>query len=318
MCTTWLGRFVNSPDQKLRVLLVGRHELACQILETLHKNTKIDLACLPARREDADRRPALARLAALKTVPILDGDTKSALSDAIDQVAPHLMISAGYDRIVPADVLARVERSVNVHFGMLPKYRGSYSIPWAILNNEAEIGVTLHEMAPSIDDGAIIRQERFLNDPVLSCRDIYDRAVEIGSGLVAWLVDRLVRDDPPTSVPQDERMATYYTPNYPGGFRIPWRQTATYVANYVRAAHFPPYEGAFGEIAGYRIVFDWPVEHRFGYRAAAPGTIVQSEGRPGITVLNGLIIPKAVTLDTHRADFADVVAKYSLLHQWFT
>ena len=188
MCTTWLGRFVNSPDQKLRVLLVGRHELACQILETLHKNTKIDLACLPARREDADRRPALARLAALKTVPILGGDTKSALSDAIDQVAPHLMISAGYDRIVPADLLARVERSVNVHFGMLPKYRGSYSIPWAILNNETEIGVTLHEMAPSIDDGAIIRQDRFLNDPVLSCRDIYDRAVEIGSGFVTWLV----------------------------------------------------------------------------------------------------------------------------------
>jgi methionyl-tRNA formyltransferase len=309
---------VNSPDQKLRVLLVGRHELACQILDTLHKNTKIDLACLPARREDADRRPALARLAALKTVPILGGDTKSALSDAIDQVAPHLMISAGYDRIVPADVLARVERSVNVHFGMLPKYRGSYSIPWAILNNEAEIGVTLHEMAPSIDDGAIIRQDRFLNDPVLSCRDIYDRAVEIGSGFVTWLADRLLRDDPPTSVPQDERMATYYTPNYPGGFRIPWRQTATYVANYVRAAHFPPYEGAFGEIAGHRIVFDWPVEHRFGYPAASPGTIVQCEGRPGITVLNGLIMPKTVTLDAHPADFADVVAKCSLLHQSFT
>lgn len=264
-----------------------------------------------------DRRPTLAGLAALNSIPILGGDGKSALADAIDQFAPHVMISAGYDRIVPADVLARVPRSVNVHFGMLPKYRGSYSIPWAILNNEAEIGVTLHEMAPSIDDGAIIRQERFLNDPALSCRDIYDRAVEIGTDLVTCLVGRLLRNDPPVSAPQDERMATYYAPNYPGGFRIPWRQTATYVANYVRAAHFPPYEGAFGEIAGHRVVFDWPVEHRFGYPSASPGTIVQCEGRPGIAVLNGLIIPKAAILDKHPAEFADVVASCSLLHQSF-
>src|ERR1700738_3680274 len=209
---------MSSPDRKLRVLLIGRHELACHVLQSLHGQSQIDLACVPSRRLDAERRPTLAGLADVKSIPILGGDSKSALSNAIDQFAPLLMISAGYDRIVPADVRARVPRSVNVHFGMLPKYRGSYSIPWAILNNEAEIGVTLHEMAPSIDDGAIIGQERFLNDPVFSCRDIYDRAVEIGSGFVAWLVDRLLRDDPPASVPQDERIATYYTPNYPGGF----------------------------------------------------------------------------------------------------
>jgi methionyl-tRNA formyltransferase len=308
---------MSSPDRKLRVLLIGRHELACHVLQSLHGHSEIDLACVPARREDAERRPTLAGLADVKSIPILGGDSKSALTNAVDQFAPQLMISAGYDRIVPADVLARVPRSVNVHFGMLPKYRGSYSIPWAILNNETEIGVTLHEMAPSIDGGAIIAQERFSNDPALSCRDIYDRAVEIGTGLVSWLVDRLLRDDPPASAPQDERMATYYAPNYPGGFRIPWRQTATYVANYIRAAHFPPYEGAFGEIAGHRIVFDWPVEHRFGFSSASPGTIVQREGRLGIAVLNGFIIPKKVILDEHPAEFSDVVARCSLLHQSF-
>jgi methionyl-tRNA formyltransferase len=308
---------MNSSDQKLRVLLIGRHELACQILDALHRRPTIDLACVPARREDMDHRPALARLAVLRSIRILGGGGKSALSDAIDSFLPHMIISAGYDRIVPADVLARVPRSVNVHFGMLPKYRGSYSIPWAILNNEKEIGVTLHEMAPSIDDGAIIRQERFSNEPSLSCRDIYDRAVEIGTGLVTWLIDQTLRGDSPAGIPQDERIATYYTPNYPGDFRIPWRQTATFVANYIRAAHFPPYEGAFGEIEGHRVVFDWPVEHRFDCRIAPPGTIVECAKRVGITVINGLIVPKAVRFDKHPADFADVVVKYSLLNQSF-
>jgi methionyl-tRNA formyltransferase len=308
---------MNSSDRKLRVLLIGRHELACRILDALHRSPAIDLACVPARREDMDHRPALARLAVLRSIRILGGGGKSALSDAIDSFLPHMIISAGYDRIVPADVLARVPRSLNVHFGMLPKYRGSYSIPWAILNNEKEIGVTLHEMAPSIDGGAIIRQERFFNEPSLSCREIYDRAVEIGTGLVTWLIDQTLRGDPPAGIPQDETMATYYTPNYPGDFRIPWRQTATFVANYIRAAHFPPYEGAFGEIAGHHVVFDWPVEHRFDCRVAPAGTIVACAGRVGITVINGLIVPKAVTFDKHCADFEDVVAKYSLLNQSF-
>ncbi len=299
------------------MLLVGRHELACSILDAVHRNPAIDLACVASRRENSDRRPTLARLAPLRSIRVLGGGSKAALSDVIDSCRPDIMVSAGYDRIVAADVLARVPRSVNVHFGMLPKYRGSYSIPWAILNNEPEIGVTLHDMAPSIDDGAIIRQERFSNDPSLSCRDFYDRAVEIGTGLVGWLIERTLSGDPPAGVPQDERMATYYAPNYPGDFKIPWRQTATYVVNYIRAAHFPPYDGAFGEIEGHRVVFDWPVEHHFDYRSASPGTVVEYNGRLGIAVINGLILPKTVTFDRRPAVFADVVAKCSLLNQSF-
>jgi methionyl-tRNA formyltransferase len=240
------------------------------------------------------------------------------LSVAIDSFLPHILISAGYDRILSADLLARVPRSVNVHFGMLPKYRGSYSIPWAILNNEAEIGVTLHEMAPAIDDGPIIRRGHFTNELNLSCRDIYDRAVEVGIELVTWLIDQTLRGDPPAAVPQDERAATYYGPQYPGGFRIPWRQTATYVVNYIRAAHFPPYEGAFSEVAGHRVVFDWPVEYRFDCRVAPPGTIVTCDGQLGVTVINGLVVPKAVTFDTRPGTFADAVVEYSLLNESFT
>jgi methionyl-tRNA formyltransferase len=309
--------FMNSGNSKLRVLLIGRHELACRVLDALHHNPKIDLACVPSRREDINRRRALAQLAALKSIPILGGEDKRGLSDAIDGFLPHILISAGYDRILPTDVLARLPRSVNVHFGMLPKYRGSFSIPWAILNNESEIGVTLHEMASSIDDGPIIRQARFTNEPVLSCRDIYDRAVEIGTELVTWLIDRTLRGDPPAAVPQDERIATYYGPEYPYKFRIPWRQTVTYVVNYIRATHFPPYEGAFSEVAGHRVVFDWPVDYRFDCRVAPPGTIVTCGGQLGVTVLNGLIVPKVVTFDERSAAFADVAVKYSLLSQSF-
>ena len=61
----------SSERKLLRVLLVGRHELACRILEALARKEGIDLAAIPARREDADNRPALARAALANSVPLL-------------------------------------------------------------------------------------------------------------------------------------------------------------------------------------------------------------------------------------------------------
>ena len=200
---------------------------------------------------------------------------------------------------------------------MLPRYRGSYSIPWAILNNDPEIGVTLHDMTPSMDAGAIIRQEHIPNDPGKSCRDLYDDAVDIGADLVVWFVEQMLDGAAPAGVPQDEKLATYYPPDYPGEFKVPWRQTVTYVANYIRAAHFPPYDGAFGEIDEQRIVFDWPVEFQFDTPTAPPGTILTCNARPGVTALNGLILPAAVSVNGRRMDFGDLVSEHALLNHSF-
>jgi methionyl-tRNA formyltransferase len=305
-----------SSDGELRVLLVGRHELACCILEALARKPGIELAVIPARREDADSRLALGRAALANSIPLL-GVGKTALSAAIDSFRPQLLVSAGYDSILTADTIARVARCVNVHFGMLPRYRGSYSIPWAMLNNDPEIGVTLHDMTPAMDAGAIIRQECIPNDPGKSCRALYDLAVDVGGGLVVWFVEQTLRGAAPAGTPQDEKLATYYPPDYPAAFKVPWRQTVTYVANYIRAAHFPPYDGAFGEIRGHRIVFDWPVEHHFESPVASPGTIVSYNGRPAITALNGIIMPTTVSLRGCRMSFSDLVSTRSLLNRTF-
>ena len=307
---------MHSVDRALRVLLVGRHELACRILPTLAQQPGIELAVMSARRADAEHRPALAQVAAQNSIPILTTG-KTGIFDAIDSFRPNLLVSAGYDKIITADAIARVGRCVNVHFGMLPRYRGSYSIPWAILNNDPEIGVTLHDMTSSLDAGPIIRQERFPNDPKKSCRDLYDSAVDIGADLVVWLVERTLSGAAPAGMPQDEKLATYYPPDYPGEFKVPWRQTVTYVANYIRAAHFPPYEGAFSEIDGHRIVFDWPVEFHFDTPAASPGTVLGCNARAGVAVLNGLILPTAVSMKGERVAFTDLVSADMLLNRLF-
>jgi methionyl-tRNA formyltransferase len=297
---------------KLRVLLIGKHELACHVLDVVRAFPGIEVGCLAARREDADRRPTLSGRATLTGVRNFANDTQTALADAVDGFRPDLLISAGYDRIVRGALLTCVPRCINIHFGMLPKYRGSFSIPWAILNDEPKIGVTLHDMAPSIDDGPIIRQEEFANDHSRSCRELYDCAVQIGAKMAAWFVEGVVAGNPPGGTPQEERLATYYSPEYPAAFKVTWRQTVTYVANYIRAAHFPPYEGAFSTIDGYRIGFEWPVEWRFGAPGVPPGTVVAHNGMIGVAAVNGILLPGPVRFAGVFETFASIVTRLSL------
>jgi len=72
-------------------------------------------------------------------------------------IQPDLIILAGYKPIVPQHHIDQF-RMINLHPSMLPKYRGMHSVVWAMLNGEAEVGLTLHEVDALVDNGAIIWQ----------------------------------------------------------------------------------------------------------------------------------------------------------------
>lgn len=68
-----------------------------------------------------------------------------------------LVICAGYRSFVPSSVLQK-QRIINIHYSLLPKYRGMHSTVWAILNGEEKLGLTIHMMNENMDDGDIIQQ----------------------------------------------------------------------------------------------------------------------------------------------------------------
>lgn len=77
----------------------------------------------------------------------------------------EVIIFAGYKPIVLHDVIVK-NRCINIHYSLLPKYRGFHSTVWAILNNEDYLGLTVHIMNDYIDDGPIIYQYKVLNDGI--------------------------------------------------------------------------------------------------------------------------------------------------------
>ena len=74
--------------------------------------------------------------------------------------APDVGIVVAYGKLLPKDVLSIPKHGfVNVHFSLLPKYRGAGPIQWALINGEMETGVTLFWLDEGMDTGPIFLQK---------------------------------------------------------------------------------------------------------------------------------------------------------------
>jgi phosphoribosylglycinamide formyltransferase-1 len=67
-----------------------------------------------------------------------------------------LILSSGFPYIIPGKYLKKKIKIINSHPSLLPKYKGLSPIKEALMNNEPEIGVTVHYMNDKVDDGKII------------------------------------------------------------------------------------------------------------------------------------------------------------------
>jgi methionyl-tRNA formyltransferase len=74
-----------------------------------------------------------------------------------------IIICAGYKPIIEKKYTQKYN-ILNIHYSLLPRYRGLHAIPWAIINGENKLGWTLHQVNEFIDDGSIIHQKSYLND----------------------------------------------------------------------------------------------------------------------------------------------------------
>ena len=127
----------------------------------------------------------------------------------VRELAPELIVVAAYGRILPQDILdAPKYGCVNVHSSLLPKYRGSAPIHWAILNGEKESGVTIMKMALALDAGDILAQTATPIDPDETVESLHDRLAQLGADLLAETIPA-IQAGTLTPIPQAEEQVTY-------------------------------------------------------------------------------------------------------------
>ncbi len=127
----------------------------------------------------------------------------------VKELAPELIVVAAYGRILPQDILdVPVYGCVNVHSSLLPRYRGSAPIHWAILNGDQETGVTIMNMVLALDAGDILAQTATPIDPDETVETLHDRLARLGADLLVRTIPA-IQDGTLDPIPQDESQVTY-------------------------------------------------------------------------------------------------------------
>ena len=119
-----------------------------------------------------------------------DGQKKSSTEDFRgEQNIPDFFLVVAYGKILPKEILNIPKLgSINIHYSLLPKYRGASPVESAILNGETETGVSIQKMEYKMDSGPIIASEKTAILPDEKTPDLRKRLIKIGGDLLVKLL----------------------------------------------------------------------------------------------------------------------------------
>lgn len=150
-------------------------------------------------------------------------------------------VVAAYGRILPDEFLRAPRRGcINVHFSLLPFYRGAAPVNWAIVNGEAETGVTTMFIEPTLDTGPILLQEKTKIGDRETAPELMQRLADIGAKLLRETLSRL---NDLTPRPQHDRDATFAPMLSKEHGLIDWSESALVIERCVRG--FQPWPTAY-------------------------------------------------------------------------
>ncbi len=185
------------------------------------------------------------------------------------------MIVAAYGLIIPTVILNMPKQGcLNIHASLLPRWRGAAPIQRAILAGDAETGVTIMQVVPALDAGAMLKKGVIPITENDTAQDLHDALAALGGRL---MVDALTQLNTLTAEPQDESLVTYAAKLQKAEAPLDWKQPAEILARQVRA--FNPFPVAQATMRGE----PW----RLWFAQTSPG-----QGRPGeiLRLEDGIVV----------------------------
>ena len=159
-----------------------------------------------------------------------------AAQNRIQEVQADVMIVAAYGLIIPTNVLAMPRLGCyNIHASLLPRWRGAAPIQRSLLAGDQETGVTIMEVVPKLDAGAMVSKGVIPIGERDTAQTLHDGLANIGANLMLEAMNKLALDGHLPSIPQDESLVTYAEKLQKSEAAIDWNQSAAQISNQVRA-----------------------------------------------------------------------------------
>lgn len=167
----------------------------------------------------------------------------------IEAVKADVMIVAAYGLIIPTSVLNMPKFGCyNIHASLLPRWRGAAPIHRALLAGDKETGVTIMEVVPVLDAGAMVSKGEVPIRDTDTTQTLHDALARMGAELMVQAMSELAKDGVLPSVQQDESLVTYAHKLEKSESAIDWQNSAAEISRQVRA--FNPFPVATAQFRG--------------------------------------------------------------------
>lgn len=238
-----------APVPQVRIVFMGTPTLSAELLATL-LDTGYNIVGVVTKpdtksgREQELQASPVKQLATGKNIPVLTPATLNGeFQRELEHLQPDLIIVAAYGKILPASLLSLPGLGcMNVHYSLLPRFRGASPIQNALLFGDPETGVTLIKMDAGLDTGDIIASQHLAIDPDDTTQTLTPKLNAVAQGLLLqtlplWVKQRI------TAVPQDSEKVVLCQLIERADGKIEWAHEAQAIYNRFRA--FDPWPGIF-------------------------------------------------------------------------
>lgn len=242
----------------MRILFMGTPDIAAESLAALiaagHEIVGVfTRADKPVGRKQIMTAPPVKQLAQQHNIPVWQPATlRDGKAEPIfRELAPDLVVVVAYGRILPPELLHIAPLGcINLHVSLLPKYRGSAPIQWAVLNGDTETGVTIMQLDEGCDTGDILMVERVAIGPETTSGELFDQVSATGAKTLVTAIEKLAAGEL-TPQPQNDAEATQAPPLTKEMARFDFTQSAAHIHNWVRGMN--PWPAAFFELEGKKV-----------------------------------------------------------------
>jgi methionyl-tRNA formyltransferase len=264
----------------MRIVFMGSAELSIPSLKALLESAEhevVEVVAQPDRPAGRKRKLTPCALKAFAVEQGLSVMTPEKVGDpasveALAALKPDLLVVVAYGQYIPQRVIQLAPyQAINVHPSLLPKYRGSAPIQWALLNGDAVTGVSIIYLAQKMDAGDILRQETWAIEDSDTSGSLHDKLAVFGAELLLKAIDDIASDSV-TRQAQYEPDVVEVRKLTKEDAPIDWSMPAAVIRNRIRA--FDPWPGTTCVLPSGDLLKIWRAALESYEGDAAPGQLL--------------------------------------------
>ena len=298
----------------MKVLFMGTPDIARESLKALLDNGHeiVGVVTVPDKPNSRGKKIVFSpvkEFAIENNLKIYQPETLKNNEEFLDEVKrlnPDIICVVAYGKYIPKVYINLCKyEPVNVHPSLLPKYRGSSPIQWAVLNGDKETGCTTMYIAPKMDSGDIILQEKIEIGEYETTGELWERLSKLGAKLLVATLERIEDGTAPRNAQGEEYSEVSFITKDMA--KINWNKISSKeLNNLVRGLN--PFLGAYSLLENKKIKI-WAIrlEDKDLFEPeklnnACPGEILLSDSKKGLYIktIDGVISVLEVQSENSR------------------